>query len=43
MFGEFTVPAYLHDAVYLDLIEAGYVEVDFPEREAITESELDFL
>ena len=42
MFGEFTVPAYLHDNVYFELVEAGFKEVEFPEREE-KESELDFL
>ena len=36
MFGEFTVPAYMHDAVYFDLVEAGFIPVD-SELEVIDE------
>ena len=32
MFGEFTVSAEMHDAVYFDLLDAGFEEVDFPSR-----------
>ena len=43
MFGEFTVPAELHDAVYFDLLEAELEEVDFPEREVAPDFELEML
>ena len=32
MFGEFTVPASVHDVVYFDLIERGYIEVPTTEE-----------
>jgi hypothetical protein len=35
MFGEFTVSAYAHDAVWYDMIDRGYVEVpsEFVDKE----------
>jgi hypothetical protein len=35
MFGEFTVPAYAHDAVWYDMVDRGYVEVptEFVDKE----------
>jgi hypothetical protein len=36
-FGEFSVPADMHDVVYFDMIERGYIpqetEADFPDFE----------
>ena len=43
MFGEFTVSAEMHDAVYFDLLDAGFEEVDFPEREVASDFELEML
>ena len=42
MFGEFTVPAYAHDAVYFDMIDRGYIEVttEFVDQEIEMEDEL---
>ena len=43
MFGEFTVPAAMHDAVYFDLLDAGYVEVEVQAKEEQFDFELEML
>lgn len=41
MFGEFTVPAELHDIVYFDLVERGYIPIDEIDTNVVPHTEED--